>query len=75
MSAKSERPKNRRIKLVGGGYRWTRQGPKNTSGGSLKSRRRSLRHTLKTKKRDMTVAERKAIKVQIAGLMAQKDGR
>lgn len=74
MSAKSERPKNRRVKLVGGGYKWTRGGAK-TTGGSLKSRRRSLRHTLKTKKRDLSVAERKAIKQQIADLLAQKDGR
>jgi hypothetical protein len=74
MASKSERPKNRRVKLVGGGYKWTRGGT-NTTGGSCKSRRRSLRHTLKTKKRDLSVAERKAIKQQIADLLAQKDGR
>jgi hypothetical protein len=74
MSAKSERPKNRRVKLVGGGYKWTRGGEKAT-GGSLKARRRALRQNLKRNKRDMTVSERKAIKEQIAALMAQKDGR
>lgn len=74
MASKSERPKNRRVKLVGGGYKWTRGGVKAT-GGSLKARRRSLRHSLKRNKRGMSVAERKAIKEQIAALMASKDGR
>lgn len=74
MSARSEKPKNRRVKLVGGGYKWTRGGDKST-GGSVKAQRRKLRQTLKSRKRDMSVEERKAIKAQIAQLLAQKDGR
>jgi hypothetical protein len=74
MSAKSERPKNRRVKLVGGGTRKTRSRA-SESGGSLKSQRRKLRQELKKEKRNLTVAQRKVIKEQIASLLAQKDGR
>lgn len=75
MSAPSERPKNRRVKLVGGGYKWTRD-RKVGSGGSIKSQRRKLRQAAKgLRGRTDTVAQRKVIKEQIAGLLAQKDGR
>lgn len=76
MSAASERPKNRRVKLVGGGYKWTRD-RKADSGGSIKSQRRKLRQAARgLRGRDSdTVAQRKVIKEQIAGLLAQKDGR
>lgn len=73
MSARSERPKNRRIKLVGGGYRWTRGDGENKSGGSLKSMRRTLRQQLKNKELNPEV--RRAMKVRLAELLAQKDGR
>jgi hypothetical protein len=74
MSAKSERPKNRRVRLVGGGHKWTRTRA-DAGGGSAKSQRRKLRQTLKTKKRELTVSERKVIKEEIRKLYAQKDGR
>lgn len=73
MSAKSERPANRRIKLVGGGWRMSRFKNEGSSGGSLKSMRRSLRHELK--KKSLTPAARRAIKERLAQLLAQKDGR
>jgi len=77
MSAKAERPKNRRVKLVGGGYRYTRQSQ--GTGGSLKSQRRKLRQQAKGlrkgPKREDTVAQRKVIKERLAELLAQKDGR
>ena len=70
---KSERPKNRKIKLVGGGYRWTRQANEGTGGGSLRSMRRSLRNQLKEK--NLTAAQRTVIKQQLKELLARKDGR
>jgi hypothetical protein len=69
MSARSERPKNRRIRIVGGGFRWTRGGGK--SGGSLKSMRRGLRRQAKK----LTGAARKDMKSQIAALMRSKQAR
>lgn len=80
MSARSERPKNRRVKLVGGGTRRLRGSTDAaTKGGSLKAQRRALRQALKRDKRgkakNMTVAERQAIKVRLAELLAQKDRR
>jgi len=72
MSAASERPKNRRVKLVGGGYKWTRQS--NAVGtGSLKAQRRSLRHDIKESRMNPTM--RRALKARLAELLAQKDGR
>ena len=77
MSARSERPKNRRVKLVGGGYKWTRSNNEKAKGGSIKSQRRTLRQTVKTKRRSgkLSVEEHKAIKVRLAELLAQKDKR
>lgn len=46
MSAKAERQRNRRIKLVGGGYRWTREAAPDT-GGSMKAKRRAARKAAK----------------------------
>lgn len=69
MSARSERPKNRRIKLVGGGFKWTRGGGK--SGGSLKSLRRGMRRQAKK----LTGAARKDMKAQVASLMKAKQVR
>lgn len=77
MSAKSERPKNRRVKLVGGGYKWTRdRSGASGTGGSLKAQRRKLRQQAKNLRgRKETVAQRKEIKQRIAELLASKDGR
>lgn len=50
MGAKSERPKNRRIKIVGGGFRWTRQATGKQS-GSMKALRRAARKAEKAKKK------------------------
>jgi hypothetical protein len=69
MSARSERPKNRKIRIVGGGFRWTRGGGK--SGGSLKSMRRGMRRQAKK----MTGSARKNMKDQIASLMRAKQAR
>lgn len=69
MGARSERPRNRRIRIVGGGFRWTRGGGK--SGGSLKSMRRSMRRTAKR----LTGDARKNMKAQIAALMKSKQTR
>lgn len=69
MGARSERPKNRKIKVVGGGIRWTRGGGK--SGGSLKSMRRGLRKQAKK----LTGSARKGMRDQIAQLMRAKQAR
>jgi len=50
MAAKSERPRNRRIRLVGGGFRWTREVNAKSSGGSMKAQRRRIRKAEKAKK-------------------------
>ena len=72
MGAKAERPRNKRIKLVGGGTRMGRQSSGPSSGG-LKALRRSLRHELKSKK--LSIEARRALKARLAVLLAQKDGR
>lgn len=69
MGARSERPKNRRVKLVGGGFKWTRGGGR--SGGSLKSMRRAMRRTAKR----LTGDARKNMKAQITALMKTKQAR
>lgn len=69
MSARSERPKNRKIRIVGGGFRWTRGGGK--SGGSLKSMRRGMRRQSKK----LTGSARKNMRDQIASLMRAKQAR
>lgn len=73
MSAKSERPKNRVVKLVGGGTRMTRSSTGGGKGGSLKAQRRALRQSLKRDKtgraKRLSVAERKAIKERLADLL------
>ncbi len=71
MSAKSERPKRRRIKLVGGGFRRNRQGP--SGAGSAKSARRAMRKSAKDK--NLTIAERKAIKERIREMYWAKNAR
>lgn len=50
MSSKSERRANRRIKIVGGGYRWTRE-PHLGTGGSMKAKRRAVRKAEKAKRK------------------------
>lgn len=50
MGASSERPKNRKIKIVGGGFRWTRESNGKQS-GSMKSQRRAARRVEKAKKK------------------------
>lgn len=73
MSAKAERPKNRRVKLVGGGIRKTRSdGGKSTSGG-LKAARRSMRHAIKDKK--LTPAAKAALKARLRELLLVKNAR
>jgi hypothetical protein len=51
MGAKSERPKNRKIKIVGGGFRWTRQSTGKQS-GSMKALRRAARRIEKAKRKN-----------------------
>lgn len=49
--SKSERPKNRKIKIVGGGTRWSRDvNPRSTS-GSMKAARRAKRKQAKASKK------------------------
>lgn len=74
MSAKSERRRNRTIKIVGGGSRKLRQGTSDNTGGSLKSMRRALRQQLKDK-RNITPEVRRALQEQLRQLLARKDGR
>lgn len=50
MGSKSERPKKRKIRLVGGGFRYSRA-PNGVQGGSMKSRKRALRKLEKAKKK------------------------
>ena len=74
MSARSEKPKNRRVRLVGGGYRWTRgnsasRGAK--SGGSIKAIRRGLRKQIKDK-RNVTPEVRKALQTQLREMLVRK---
>lgn len=57
----AERRKNRKVKLVGGGYKWTRES--SDSGGSIKSRRRSIRRSIRDKR--MTPSKRRALKEQL----------
>lgn len=73
MSAKAERPKNRRVRLVGGGYRMTRSTPDGKTTGGLKAQRRAMRHALKDKR--LTPSSRAALKERLRELLAQKDGR
>lgn len=70
MGAKSERPKNRRVKLVGGGYKWTRSANSST-GSSAKSIRRAMRR----KSKFMTPEQRRAIKKTIRDMLVAKNRR
>lgn len=74
MGAKAERARNRTIKIVGGGQRKLRGGAGENKGGSLKSMRRALRQQIKDK-RNITPEMRRALKTQLADLLARKDGR
>lgn len=60
---KSERPAKRKIRLVGGGFRWNRVAHART-GGSMKSRRRQLLKLAKSKGRNYLKAQRAANKAQ-----------
>jgi len=66
----AERRKNRRIRLVGGGYRWLRDSQE--SGGGIKSRRRALRRQLRS--RNNTPAKRRALKDQLRESLVAKEG-
>lgn len=70
MSARSEKPKNRRIRLVGGGYRWVRGGSK--SGGSIKAMRRTIRKQIKDK-RNVTPEMRKALQTQLREMLTRRN--
>jgi len=74
MGAKAERRRNVRVKLVGGGTRKVRGGAGENKGGSLKSMRRALRQQIKDK-RHITPEQRRALKTQLAELLARKDKR
>lgn len=50
MGAKAERPAKRRIKLVGGGFRYNRT-PNGVKGGTMKAARRLARKLEKAKKK------------------------
>jgi len=50
MSAKAQRARKRRIKLVGGGYRYSRT-PGKAKGGTMKSLRRAARKVEKQRKK------------------------
>lgn len=50
MGARSEKPRNKRIRLVGGGFRWTRT-PNGVKGGTMKAQRRLARKLEKLKKK------------------------
>jgi hypothetical protein len=39
--SKAERPKNRRVKIVGGGHRWTREPNEGSTGGAMRSKRQA----------------------------------
>lgn len=73
MGAKSERPKNRRVRLVGGGYKWTRGGSGTSSGSSSKSARRALRRQIKD--RDLTPSKRRALKDTLRDMLLAKNRR
>lgn len=45
------RPKRRRIKLVGGGYKFTRERNAGCTGGSMKAERRRLRKLQKANRK------------------------
>lgn len=71
MSARSQKPKNRRIRLVGGGFRWTRASNEGKSGGSAKSMRRALRKRGKDK--TLTPESRRAAKEQVRQMLLAKN--
>lgn len=73
MSARSERLKNRRIKIVGGGFRYRRSANSGKSGGSAKSIRRSLRKRGRDKK--LTPEVRRAAKAQVRAMLLAKNNR
>lgn len=50
MGAKAERVRKRRIKLVGGGFRYNRE-PNGVAGGTMKSLRRLERKAAKLKRK------------------------
>ncbi len=72
MGARAERSKRRRIKLVGGGHRYSRSG--NTTGSSAKSMRRAMRKQIKSRK-DLTPAKRRAMKEQVRTMYLAKNAR
>jgi hypothetical protein len=72
MSARAERSKNRRIRVVGGGFRWARASNDGDSGSSAKAMRRAMRKQLKD--RDMTPEKRRAIKALIRESLIRKNG-
>lgn len=70
MGAKAERARRRRVKLVGGGFRFTRSSA--SSGSSAKSLRRAMRKQIKNRK-DLTPAKRRAMKEQIRQMYQLKN--
>ncbi len=71
MSARAERQKNRRVHIVGGGFRWTRQSNEGKSGGSAKSMRRAMRRTARSK--ELTPSIRRAAKEQVREMLLAKN--
>lgn len=61
MSSKSERPKKRKIFLVGGGFRWNRVA-QDAAGGSMKAKRRAEMRLAKSKGKGALRAARAARK-------------
>jgi hypothetical protein len=72
MGAKAQRARRRRIKLVGGGYRYSRSGA--STGSSAKSLRRAMRKQIKDRK-DLTPAKRRAMKEQVRNMYLAKNNR
>lgn len=64
-----DRPKNRRVKLVGGGFRHT--GGEAKSGSAVKAMRRALRERIKDK-RNITPEQRRALRAQLQELLRSK---
>lgn len=79
MGAKAERGKRRRIKLVGGGYRYSRQSSSNP-GGSAKSIRRAARKAAKKEtnrvvRKQKLAAIRRHAKERVRELFLAKNSR
>ena len=73
MSARSERPKKRRIRVVGGGFRLSRGSDGKAKGSSAKSMRRALRRRSKDKK--LTPEARRAAKMAVREMLLAKNAR